>query len=298
MTNRASCRELAMRSLDQLPPFSPVLNGLMASLAEEDVSFARLAGLIERDTVLSGNVLRLVNSALYGRRGTISSVRAAVAMLGLNRLRNFVLGLSVSRMWARVQTPAGWRMDRFNEHSAAVAVFSDLIVQKADVDYPEGAFVAGLLHDLGQLMVAISLPEEYALIRRACSGRQIPIETLEQEHLEITHSELSAAALARWGLPLAIQKAVLYHHRSSDDPAGHGGGRIPLSRAVEIADLMANDRGYVVHEEDGQFGLPAAEALERLGIASHSDVLVGNFERELEAMRGSLEPRAGLDGQP
>ena len=287
-----------MRSLDQLPPFSPVLNGLMASLADEDVSIPHLAGLIERDTVLSGNVLRLVNSALYGRRGTVSSVRAAVAILGLSRLRNLLLGLSVSRIWARVRTPADWRMDRFNHHSAAVAVLSDLIVQKVDVDYAEGAFVAGLLHDLGQLMIVISLPDEYAQLRRAHARGQVPLEALEQELLDITHSELSAAALVRWGLPVAIQKAVLYHHRSADDPAAQVKGRVPLSRVVETADLIAKSCGCTVHDDDELCGLPAAEALGRLGIASQAEALIAAFEREIEAMRGTMETSASLDTHP
>jgi hypothetical protein len=131
-----------MKSLDQLPPFSPVVNSLMASLADEDVSFAHLASVIERDSVLAGNVLRLVNSALYGRRGTISSVRAAVSILGLTKLRNYVLGLSVARIWAKAKTPPSWDMERFNLHGTAVAVLADLIVQKGPFDYPEGAFAA------------------------------------------------------------------------------------------------------------------------------------------------------------
>ena len=93
--------------------------------------------------MLSGNVLRLVNSALYGRRGTVSSVRAAVPMLGINKLRNYVLGISVARLWAKVKTPASWSMKRFNDHSVAVAVMADLLVQRIDVEYPEGAFIAG-----------------------------------------------------------------------------------------------------------------------------------------------------------
>ncbi len=156
--HKVSYKTLALRSLDQLPPFSPILNRLMASLADEEVSFADIAALIERDTVLSANVLKLVNSALYGRRGTVSSVRAAVSILGLNKLRNAVLGLSVSRIWNRMKTPASWDMGRFNQHSAAVAVLADILVQQVEVEYPEGAFAAGLLHDLGRLIIATSLP--------------------------------------------------------------------------------------------------------------------------------------------
>ena len=72
--------ERAMGALGKLPPFSPILNKLLASLAGEDVSFAKLGDLIEKDTVVAGNILHLVNSALYARRATITSVRHALAL--------------------------------------------------------------------------------------------------------------------------------------------------------------------------------------------------------------------------
>ncbi|HXN47660.1 MAG TPA: HDOD domain-containing protein, partial [Bryobacteraceae bacterium] len=83
--------------LDRLPPCSPILSKLLATIAREDVSFAQVATLIESDTVLAGNVLKVVNSALYGFRGTVNSVRHAVAILGVDRLRNLSLGFSVAR---------------------------------------------------------------------------------------------------------------------------------------------------------------------------------------------------------
>jgi HD-like signal output (HDOD) protein len=286
--HRVSFRDLAMRSLDQLPPFSPVLSHLMASLEEEDVSFAKLAGVIERDTVLSGNVLRLVNSALYGRRGTVSSVRAAVSILGLAKLRNFLLGLSVSRLWAKVQTPSGWSMTKFNDHAVAVAVLSDSIVQKVRVDYPEGAFVAGLLHDLGRLMIAISLPEEFERIAelQRSSGKQI--EVCEQELLDVTHSELSAAALSRWNIPSPIQKAVLYHHRAQLDPARGGPGVFALSRALSVANEIANSQGHSITGEEAQSARPPRVALADLGLDESEEEVLAGFLTEMQAIRSNL----------
>src|SRR5882672_4316133 len=112
--NAPSVRDRALVALGKLPPFSPILNRLMASLAHEDVSFAKVADLIEKDTVLAGNILRLVNSALYGLPGTVNSIRHAVSLLGINKLRNSTLSMSVSRMWNQVKTPQGWSMARFN----------------------------------------------------------------------------------------------------------------------------------------------------------------------------------------
>src|SRR5580658_3313142 len=142
-------RERSLLALGQLPPFSPILNRLIASLAHEDVSFAKIADLIEKDTVLAGNILRLVNSALFGLPGTINSIRHAVSLLGITKLRNATLSMSVARMWNQLKTPPGWSTARFNLHSVGVAIMADLIGQRVAVGYAEGAFAAGLFHDLG-----------------------------------------------------------------------------------------------------------------------------------------------------
>ena len=93
----------ALGALGKLPPFSPILNKLLASLAGEDVSFSKLGDLIEKDTVVAGNIMHLVNSALYARRATITSVRHALALLGMDKVRNTLLGMSISRMWSQVK---------------------------------------------------------------------------------------------------------------------------------------------------------------------------------------------------
>src|SRR5688572_24901008 len=122
----ASLRKTILGSMDKLPPFSPVLTRVLATLADEDISMGELAGMIETDTVLAGNILRVVNSPLYGRRATINSVRHAVAIMGLLKIRNLVLGLSVSQRWAGAAAPKCWSARQFNLHSLAVAVLFDL----------------------------------------------------------------------------------------------------------------------------------------------------------------------------
>src|SRR5579863_686089 len=197
--------ERALRSLGSLPPFSPILTRLMASLAEEDVSFSALGDLIEKDAVVAANILHLVNSALYARVGTISSVRHAISLLGTTKLRNAVLGMSIARVWNRVRMPATWSMARFNMHSAAVAVLSDLLAQRVPVEYPEGAFVAGLMHDVGRLLIALALPEEYDQIVQMYAKGGCTFTECETQVLGFTHPELSAEAMEFWKLPEQIQ---------------------------------------------------------------------------------------------
>jgi HD-like signal output (HDOD) protein len=256
----------------------------MASLAHEDVSFSSLSDLIEKDTVLAGNILKVVNSALYGRRGTVNSVRHAVALLGVNKLRNTVLGMSITRMWARVKTPGGWSTKDFNMHSVAVAVLSDLLAQRTDVRYPEGAFIAGLLHDLGRLLIAISIADEYGEIMALYAENGRTLCDCEREVIGLDHAEISALALDKWNLPEAIQSAVRYHHQPGEDPTPFETGVMRLSGVIFAVDNYVNYLGNCVQPKSAEFEEVSQERFFQLA-GGASETILRDFELEYEAIR-------------
>jgi len=283
-TTTSEVRERAQRALGQLPPFSPILNRLIASLAQEDVSFAKLAELIEKDTVLAGNVLRLVNSALFGLRGTVNSIRHAVSLLGINKLRNAVLGISVSRMWNQVKTPPGWSMANFNLHSVGVAILADLISQRMEVQYAEGAFAAGLFHDLGLLLLALGSQEEYKEIARLCQIGEKSRREIELEVIGMTHADLSAEALASWNLPDPIQIAVRYHETPDLDPTGTEPGIVTLSKVLSAADEYVRGIGIAPASFSGT---PEndPQVLALLGLDDRLPGVLSDFENEFAAIK-------------
>ncbi len=275
-------RDRALAALNQLPPFSPILNRLIASLAQEDVSFSKIADLIEKDTVLAGNVLSLVNSALFGLRGKVNSIRHAVALLGINKLRNAMLSMSVARMWRHVKTPPGFSIAEFNLHSVAVAFLADLLAQRLEVPYAEGSFVAGLFHDLGLLLVALGLPREYAALLAACNeGLRPPLEC-ELEILGFAHADLSAEALEIWNLPVQIQTSVRYQADPHRDPGAAAG--VTVSRVLQAADLYVRETGvslaiFAAHPEN------SGPTLEALGLGDRLSPALVEFENEFKALR-------------
>jgi HD-like signal output (HDOD) protein len=279
-----SPRERALRVLGELPPFSPILNRLMASLAHEDVSFARISDLIEKDTVLAGNVLQLVNSALFGLPGTVNSVRRAVSLLGVDKLRNATLSMSVTRMWKQVKTPPGWSMASFNLHSAGVGIMADLLAQKLPVDYAEGAFAAGLFHDLGWLLVAMGCPEEFKQITLLCRQDGKWAYEYEMQVLGVSHAELSALALARWNLPEQIQHAVRYHKTPELDPGAGRPDITPLSLVMNVADRYLQRMGtsVSVFETHGE-GVPNLP--DTLGLAEQLPTVLTAFGTEFLALK-------------
>lgn len=253
----------------------------MASLAGEDVSFVVLGDLIEKDTVVAANILRVVNSAAYARRGTVNSVRHALSVLGVEKVRNTVLAMSISRMLNQGKPPAGWSMERFNKHAAAVAMLSDLLVQKVRTEYPEGAFVAGLLHDIGRLLIAMGLPREYAEISTLHAQSSKSWFECEEEILGFHHAGLSADAMYEWKLPDPIRDAIQGHHQP---PALATGKPVALAIVLHAADIYVDSLGHSIEAEtrpdtDGLVGIaslgltPAAqeELLEQFHI-EHSAI--------------------------
>ncbi len=283
----AQLRERALRALGELPPFSPILNRLLASLAKDDVSFVKLGDLIEKDTVVAGNLLHLVNSALYARRGSVNSVRHALSLLGINKLRNAVLGMSITRMWNQVKTPASWSMARFNMHSAATAILADMLAQRLAVEYAEGAFVAGLFHDVGRLLIALGLREHYAGILGPHESTGKPLRECEAEVVGFTHPELSADALRVWNLPQPVQDAVRLHHAPPSSSAAKDSAGVALSRVLDAANQYVNSTGVsILKPKPGRTPVDAdATLVESLGLpASQLQAIMTDFKQEFDAM--------------
>jgi HD-like signal output (HDOD) protein len=292
VTRSLAMKQRALGVLSHLPPFPVILNRLMASLTGKDLEFAKLSELIEKDTIISGNILHLVNSALYSRPGTVNSVRHAVSMLGVEKVRNAVLGMSLTRMWGTVRMPKSLSMGRFNIHSSAVAILSDCLAQRVRVSYAEGAFVAGLLHDVGRLLIGLSLPEEHEIIAELHRESGRPVYDCELEILGFSHSELSAKALAFWKLPEPIQAAVLYHHDSEADGSTVGPNEIRLSRVVGVANEYVNSLGISILINDkfvarGDAGLAEGdlELFKSLGLnGDQTRAALAEFNTERDAM--------------
>jgi HD-like signal output (HDOD) protein len=289
LATESAYKTKALKGLGSLPPFSPTLNRLMATLANNDIPFSQIAALIEKDTVLAGNVLRTVNSPLYCFSGTINSVSHAISIMGLSKLRNTALGLSVSRVWTGVRTRPGWSMAKFNLHSLATAILSDQIAQHLAVEYAEGAFVSGLFHDLGKLLIATALPDEYLQINRVTEALpdHDPARVLgiEADLLGLTHADLSASALKLWNLPVPVQTAALYHHSPElAPPEVYGDCQFHLGHVVYAANRTVSDFGISIHSSR-TVAEPSVEWLAGLGLQSRAEKILGEFQKEFEAVR-------------
>jgi HD-like signal output (HDOD) protein len=232
-------RARALKAADSLPVVAGVLQETIGLYSQhDDLSITKLAGSIERDVVIAGSVLAIANSAMYGGNNTISNLRQAIARIGMNKTRNVLLGLSLTRGFRKVKIHGTWTLARFNAHSLAAATLSDLIVRKARSTDPEWAFLSGLLHDIGLLIIAVGLPEEFATLMAHTGGDATLIEQ-ERALLGFTHFELGAEMISKWNCPQAAQQAARTCQLSSVDLEQP----LALGAVVKSATTIADSQG-------------------------------------------------------
>lgn len=204
-------RQMAGR-LDRLPSAADAYWALTRALGDPHVSLAGVAAIVERDPAMSAKVLQLVNSAGFGLSRRVTSILEAVQFVGTNTIKGLVLTAQVFSLANRVSV-AGLSVSRLQEHSLLTARVAKRLVGRRDI--AEDAFAAGLLHDIGQLVLALGVPSRYTAVLADARDHGRPLHTVEYEVLGVSHAEAGAYLLGVWGLPFAVVEAVAYHHRPS-----------------------------------------------------------------------------------
>ena len=237
----------SFKALIRLPKMSPMTTGLLSRLARRDCNVAQMTELVEKDAVLSAGLLQLANSAAFARLQPIHSLRHAISMLGLGTMRKFALSVSVTNLFSRFKMPSSFSLSRFNAHCVATGALTELLCDELPVESREQAFLAGMLHDVGKLLIAINLPKQYDDILAVNAIRRAPLVECEREIISVDHAELSALAIERWDLADPIRWAARYHHEPEnavDEKVSRG--KLGLSLIVNRADAYLNYRGLSV----------------------------------------------------
>jgi HD-like signal output (HDOD) protein len=243
-----SAREETLKCVDRLPLPALMTTHLLARLARGNCDPSELASFIEKDALLSVQVLELANSAMFGRPRTINSVRHAVAMIGIGTVRKYALTRSIGNLFARHRTPSGFSLTRFNVHSVATGTLAELMAEELPVEYSAHAFIAGLLHDVGKLILAASVPDRYETILSMAAVTHEPLLECERSVAGVDHAELSRLACARWQLAEPIRLAAGYHHapEAAATLERTRPGKLALSLAIQTADAWVNYLGMSV----------------------------------------------------
>ncbi len=271
-------KDRILATVKSVPSLPSVVMKLRQYLNDPDVSFDELAKVIQYDPGLTANVLQLANSAYFGWAGTISSVKDAISRLGTNRIFQMVLCMSVAPL---VSKPIkGYDMDAGSlwEHSIAVAVCAEQLAMKLKLKEAKEAFTAGLLHDMGKVVLGTFVEVDDEPIREIVRSDQLAFNEAERMVLGIDHAEVAAALLEDWHLPGEVVASARYHHEPSRAPEEHQ----VMVDVVHVADILCLNVGWGVGSDGLQYRLDD-RANDRLGLK------IGMAEEIVLTVMGGME---------
>jgi HD-like signal output (HDOD) protein len=227
--------------LDKLPSEPQTFYALTQALSRPEVGLNDVAAIVERDGAMSAKVLQLVNSAYFGSSQKVGSIRQAVTYLGADLLRGLALTAHVFSAADAIDVP-GFSLAALQAH----ALSTGMLARKFLGSSPRAAdaFTAAVVHDVGQIVLAVGLPEKFAQCIAIANETKRPRIEVEQEVLGASHAEIGAYLLGIWGLPFPIVEAVAHHHR----PDRVTEGQCELLAAVYAANLLATDPSAQVDE--------------------------------------------------
>lgn len=269
-----------------LPTVPRAIAQIEKELANPGVSAARIAELIQIEPALSAAVLRIANSALYAPRREITSITQAITHLGMDAIRRIVVVASMIRTWRNHSTV---ELHRFWIHSVAVGLVSLELANTSksplEASLKEAAFSAGLLHDLGALILLSAFPLSCAQIREKSQLEQRCMATIEREVWGIDHGEVAGALADRWQLPPMLRQVMVYHHR----PSQVGSDVRVLVELVHVSDYLCNSQGFGRSEDTGYEGIEEG-IWTRLGFDSlNLDPVVARVARQCDESKAWVD---------
>jgi putative nucleotidyltransferase with HDIG domain len=256
-----------LAGIKKLPAFSPTLVRLSSLVNDPDSEPGEFEAVVQPDMALTANLLRMANSAYFGLSRRIGSAHEAIALLGVRRV--FELGAMAAVDAIVPDTLPGYGIDAgvFWCHSVAVAVIAERLSKERKLAPPTLTFTAGLLHDVGKLVISSFLAERIETLRSVLASGGLSLVTCEQTLLGADHAQIGADLGVAWNLPEDVVKVVASHH--APDAANEGRGDV-LVDLVHTADCLSHSMGFGANAGEMQRQVDDA-AIARLGLR-HTDL--------------------------
>jgi HD-like signal output (HDOD) protein len=250
--------------MTRLPSIPTLYMEIVDKANQPDAPLEDVARIIARDPGMTAKILKLVNSAFFGLRRELSSTEEAVAYIGLDTIKSLVLSLHAFSQFAHADA-GGLTMESLWAHSLNVAARAKQIAQleQADRKAVDEAFAAGMLHDIGKLVLATNMPELFAQSVRLAETNGLEFYQAEIQVLGASHADIGGYLLGLWGLPVPVVEAIALHHQPGLMPQPSFG---PLT-IVHAADALVWE------------GLAAASAMGRPQLDAAYLAAVGMTER-------------------
>ena len=227
-------------NISKLSTLPTVASKIIELVNNPNSSAAHIEKAIATDQVLTARILKMANSAYYGFQKEVATVKLAIVILGFDTIKSLVISCSIIENIKIDSDQTGFNLDEFWSHSIATALIAQRIAKKIGYSMSGEAFVAGLLHDIGVLILVEEVPEIFDRIVQLKNDLTEPIshEDLEMQVMDCTHHEVGNWLMTKWNFPEMLRKAVLSHHSRQNIAENK------LGYVVEIADLIACHIGY------------------------------------------------------
>ncbi len=271
-------RQLVNR-LDRLPSLPKLYVELVDALGDPDIGLDQVASIVAKDIGMTAKILKLVNSAFFGLAREVASSHEAVVYLGQETIKSLVLSMQVFSQFdaAKLQ---GLCLDELWQHSLATATAAKKIAEatQADTKLIDEAFVSGMLHDTGRLVLVANLTDKYSRVLQLARDKQIELSEAEREVFNATHAEVGGYLLGLWGLPVPVVEAITFHHC----PARSASKAFCPLTAVHVANVLVQEEcavsaGVAPPQLDLEYlqSLGLADRLDDWREAVHEPVLQG-----------------------
>jgi putative nucleotidyltransferase with HDIG domain len=204
-----------LNSLDQiedLPTLPAVAMEVSKMLLDDNITISKLSKTIEKDQAMVSKILKLVNSAFFGLRGRISNISHAIVVLGFNTIRNAVVSISIINAFSVKESLEGFDIADFWKHSVAVAVTSKYLAEKSGIHSADNCFVAGLLHDMGKIVLLQHFKDLFQKVWLTVHGDGLSFYEAEKSQIQIDHALIGGYLAHKWQLPMPLIDAIRYHH--------------------------------------------------------------------------------------
>ncbi len=249
-----------LNHVQKLPSMPSIVIELLDNFNNDNVDVATLVKKLAQDQAIVARVLRVANSSFFGLSGQVGSIAEAISVLGFNNLRGLITAVSIINIFPHTEESFDW--NAFWRHSIGAAVCAKVLAKHVGLS-PETAFTAGLLHDIGKLVMAVYFPQAFKQAHESNDGSN----TLQAERLVLgmDHAALGGEVAKRWHFPADIRAAVELHHAEAGDEV-----KKTLINVVYIANLFAHalDNGGLVETQAANLSNEA-----RLRLAIDSDKL-------------------------
>jgi putative nucleotidyltransferase with HDIG domain len=257
--------------IEMLPTVPDVIKRLAVIIGNPKISLSEISSFISSDPALTSRILKMVNSAIFGFPGRISSVTHAVTLLGFNVIKGLLMGVTVLDLMETV-------MIGLREHSIGCAIAARTIAGLKGLKNTEDVSVAGLLHDLGKVILLLQFPQDYKVVMETTEKKGMLIFDAEKAHFSETHAAVGLWLAEKWQFPKHLSDVIAFHHKPALAK------NAPVETAiVHLADILVRAVGFG-YAGDAFVPAVAPASFEQLNLSEEE---IREVLRNIESMRGT-----------